>query len=170
MTQFDFQKLSVLAVDDNRYMLRLLQMILQSMDVHDVHCLQNPDEAMSEIERSHPHLVITDLLMQPIDGVTLTKIIRMEREPICFTPVLVLSGFTDAEHVLQASEAGAHHVLAKPVTTGALYKQIVTLIEDERPFFRTNNYFGPERRKAQTSFEGPQKRAPVDDDDTLVWR
>ena len=148
MIRYDLSGLDILLVDDSRYMLQLLQMILRSMGVNSVRCVHNPRNAVSEVAAFSPHLVITDLLMEPTDGLDLIKSVRQEKEPLCFTPILVLSGFTDKDHVLEASHAGANYVLAKPISAEMLHRRIVSLIEESPAFVRNGSGVIPQRRTA----------------------
>ena len=133
-------------------MLMLLRLILSSMEIRTVHCIGQPEAALDQITALRPHLVITDILMQPVDGLALTKAIRGCRNGfVRFTPVFVLSGFTDRAHVLEACNAGAHAVLAKPVSPKTLYQRIQALIEHPPEFIETPSYFGPERRVRSAS-------------------
>ena len=167
MSGYDLSRLKTVLVDDSPFMLKLLQMILRSMGVRDVRCFQDPGRALSEVRAFQPHLVITDMLMPSIDGSRLTRTLREEISPICFTPILVLSGFTDKEHVMQASDSGANFVLAKPISVETLHRRIIAMIEDTRPFVRTPTYFGPERRLAQRTATVPERRSPTSDADVL---
>ena len=144
---YDLSLIEVLVVDDSPHMLKLLRLILSSMEIRTVHCVEEPESALDQIIVLRPHLVITDILMQPIDGLALTKAIRgCDDGFVRFTPVFVLSGFTDRAHVLEACNAGAHAVLAKPVSPKTLYQRIHALIEYPPDFIETPSYFGPERR------------------------
>lgn len=159
MTNYDLGSLSVLVIDDSPYMLKLLAMVLRAMNVGKVKSLDQPQRALELIKRDEPHLVITDILMSPLDGVSLTKAIRETwPEPIAFTPVFVLSGFTDRDHVIRARDAGAHEVLTKPISARALYERICALIEHPRDFVRNDGYFGPDRRAGRRAHDGPERR------------
>lgn len=159
MTNYDFDSLSVLVIDDSPYMRKLLAMVLRAMTVGRVTCLDQPQRALELIGRDQPHLVITDILMSPLDGVSLTEAVRATwPAPIAFTPVFVLSGFTDREHMIRARDAGAHEVLTKPISARALYERICALIEHPRDFVRHDGYFGPDRRTGRRAHDGPERR------------
>ena len=167
MSGYDLTRLSAVLVDDSPFMLRLLQMILRSMGVMDVRCFSDPKRALLEVQAIRPHLVVTDMLMPSLDGSMLTRTLRQEAAPVCFTPILVLSGFTDKEHVMRASDSGANFVLAKPISVETLHRRIISLIEDSRPFVRTPTYFGPERRIIKRTINQPDRRSPASDADVL---
>ena len=158
MSYYNLERMQVVVVDDSKYMLHVMKMLLAAMDIRNVRCHRTAKTALDDIGDAQPHLVITDLLMDPEDGFTLTKRIRAEAPPICFTPVFALSGYTDLRHVLRARDVGAHEVLAKPIAIQTLYERIIGLIEDHRPFVRTGDYFGPERRRSALTYNGADKR------------
>lgn len=167
MPGYDLTRLNAVLVDDSPFMLKLLQMILRSMGIRSVRCFRDPVTALIDIKTFQPHLVVTDMLMPTLDGSKLTRALREEAAPVCFTPVLVLSGFTDKEHVIRASNSGANYVLAKPVSVETLHRRIISLIEDDRPFVRTPSYIGPERRIDKRKPPGPERRSPAEDADVL---
>ena len=144
---YNLSQVEVVVVDDCPIMLKLLGLILNSMDIKKLHCTTDPVRALEEVSKYRPHLVITDLFMDSIDGVTVTKAIRCSQDAeLRCTPIFVLSGFTDLEHVLQARDAGVNEVLAKPVSTRTIYRRICNLIERPPKFIETASYFGPDRQ------------------------
>ncbi len=49
--------------------------------------------------------------------------------------------------------------LAKPFTVDVLMSRLESVIEEPRPFVRTENYFGPDRRRKQdANYTGPERR------------
>jgi len=153
-------------------MLKLLGMILNSMDIKKVHCTTDPVRALEQVTKYRPHLVITDLLMDSIDGVTVTKAIRFNPDSeIRCTPIFVLSGFTDMEHVLQARDAGVNEVLAKPICTRTIHRRICNLIERPPKFIETDTYFGPDRSHAHAhpSHSERQLKQAVEEDFSQIY-
>jgi PleD family two-component response regulator len=171
MTTYDMAGLNVLVVDDSPHMLKLMSVILRAMGIRRCECLDEPQRALDVVKRHKPQLLITDILMSPLDGISLTAAVRrLQPDPVAFTPIFVLSGFTDREHVLRAHEAGAHEVLAKPISARALYERICALIEHPRDFVASGGYFGPDRRAGTRAFSGPERRAeprPTPDGDDI---
>jgi len=93
--RYDLSALEVMVVDDSPYMLKLVRLILRSMNVGQVHCHDQPQHALSAMEQQPPDLLITDLLMAPLDGLELTRSVRRHgSDALRFTPIFVLSGYT----------------------------------------------------------------------------
>ncbi len=54
--------------------------------------------------------------------------------------------------------AGTTEFLIKPVTPTRLYNRIAAVIEDNRCYVRSEGFFGPDRRRADRPFTGPERR------------
>ena len=56
-----------------------------------------------------------------------------------------------------------NELLAKPVSASQLYERIERVVEIERPFIRTPEYFGPcRRRRADPKYSGAERRTRKD--------
>jgi DNA-binding NarL/FixJ family response regulator len=81
----------------------------------------NGREAVDKVRVLQPDVVLMDLLMPEMDGITATKAIKE------FAPevkVIVLTSFQDDEHIMPAIEAGATGYLLKDVSAPELVKAI----------------------------------------------
>lgn len=85
-------------------------------------------------------------------------------QPLCYVPVIMLTGHAETERVPMSRDAGINHFLTKPVSVKALSDRIVSLIDHPRPFIRTQRYFGPDRRRKNLgppeSLDERRKRNP----------
>lgn len=147
---YDFSALKVMVVDDSKYMRTVFREFLNALGVKRgkiVEC-PNGEDAMEAFHIFQPDLVITDYLMEPMDGLELTRKIRGdENELASFTPIILCTGYTEPERVEEARDAGVHEVLAKPITAERLYARIRNIIEFPRDFERSEDYVGPDRRR-----------------------
>jgi DNA-binding response OmpR family regulator len=79
--------------------------------------------------------------------------------PNRFMPIIMLTGYTQHNHVVQARDTGANEFLAKPVSVNSILTRLLALIEHPRPYVRTKTYFGPcRRRHATDEYRGPERR------------
>jgi DNA-binding response OmpR family regulator len=77
----------VLVVDDERRMVDLIADVLES-EGFAVKCACDGLEALHEIKQKRPDLVITDILMPGLDGISLARKILGEKHPI---PIILMS-------------------------------------------------------------------------------
>ncbi|MEL0114540.1 MAG: response regulator [Rickettsiales bacterium] len=111
------------------------------------------EAALREIEHFGPDIVLTDWHMEPMDGIELVKRIRNEgAEEVRYVPIVMLTGHSEADRVCAARNAGANEFLAKPVSANSIHSPILRIIENPRPFIKSEDYFGPDRRRHN---EGP---------------
>lgn len=147
MADYDFSKLSVLVVDDSRAIRSMLVNFLRDFGVAQIFEAVDAEQAYLDIVELKPDLVITDWRMPPTDGIDLVRRIRKEPDsPNPYIPVIMLTGFAELQRVRQARDAGVTAFLAKPISGAALYKRLCAVVEDQRPFVRTQSFFGPDRR------------------------
>ena len=106
------EKLHVLVVDDSAVVRQVMQTILQTDRRITVEVAADPLIAASKMQKERPDVVITDLEMPRMDGLTFLRKIMAE-SPI---PVVVCSGLAakGTELALRALEEGAVEVITKP--------------------------------------------------------
>jgi two-component system, chemotaxis family, protein-glutamate methylesterase/glutaminase len=104
--------LHVLVVDDSAVVRQVMQGILQTDPLIKVSVAADPIIAFAKIERERPHVVITDLVMPRMDGLTFLRKI-MADIPL---PVIVCSEVAHrrTEDAISALELGAVEVIKKP--------------------------------------------------------
>jgi two-component system, chemotaxis family, protein-glutamate methylesterase/glutaminase len=106
----------VVLVEDSPVALEILQRLLNSSpDVDVVGTARDGVEALEVINRTQPDVICTDLLMENMDGLELTKRVMAE-DP---RPILVISNFvqkSDVDNVFRLLQAGASDVFPKPST------------------------------------------------------
>jgi len=106
-------KIRVLAVDDNRTNLHILQVFLKKLG-HEVILAENGEEAVRRFEEERPDLVLLDIMMPVMDGFEAARRIKaMTAER--WTPVVFLSALNRDENLVEGLEAGADDYLTKPI-------------------------------------------------------
>lgn len=156
---YDLSRIDCLLVDDHREMRTLLQALLRGLGVNRIRAAVDGTAALRKLREQPADLVITDWKMAPMDGLDLVRELRDEfRSPCPTVPIIMITAHTERERVAEARDVGVTEFLAKPVTIDALYKRLVSVIEDPRDFVRTKHYFGPDRRRKQREFEGEDRR------------
>jgi DNA-binding NarL/FixJ family response regulator len=104
----------VLIVDDHGVVAEGLRYLVEAQsDMEVVGCVSDGREAIQAAAASRPDVIVMDIAMPELNGTEATRLI-CERQPQA--RVLVLSMFSDSEHVLRALQAGATgYVLKKSI-------------------------------------------------------
>jgi len=106
-------KMKVLAVDDNRTNLHILQVFLKKLG-HDVLLAENGEEAVRQFKAESPDLVLLDIMMPVMDGFEAARRIKaIPRDR--WTPVIFLSALNRDENLVEGLDAGADDYLTKPI-------------------------------------------------------
>lgn len=161
MSGYRFDRLKVLVVDDNAHMRKLVTTILQAFGVVQIYEAENGQRAWAVLRESNPDVLVLDWVMEGMSGIELVQMIRTNPQtPNPFVPVIMLTGHTSIDHVRQARDGGVNEFIAKPVSVKTMMSRLVAVIEHPRPYVRTNNYFGPcRRRRGDLEYRGPERRA-----------
>jgi len=155
-----FEQLRALVVEDNIHMRRLLRQLIGALGIKESYEAANGEEGFAILREFQPDLVLTDLTMQPMDGIEFTKLVRLsEASPNPYVPIIMVTGHTERHRVEAARDAGVTEFLAKPVTVNSLFLRIAEIVERPRPYVRCASYFGPDRRRRNDeNYHGPWRR------------
>jgi CheY-like chemotaxis protein len=124
--------LRVLLAEDHPTNQRVVQLILGAQGAQVVTC-NNGAEAIAAFESGVFDVVLMDMQMPVMDGLTATRAIRSyeaRRPDRATTPVIMLSANAMAEHRADARDAGADLHVAKPVTAVRLLEGIEAVMVD----------------------------------------
>ncbi len=110
----------ILVVDDEPDIRQLIQEILQD-EGYQVTVAKDGEDAHQQIINRTPSLILLDIWMPGIDGITLYKQLLAEG---CQAPVIVMSGHGTVETAVEATRLGAHTFLEKPLSMGRLLPAI----------------------------------------------
>ncbi len=110
----------VLVVDDDPALLRLLSMRLSAAG-YEVAAVESGEKAVAQIPTFQPHLVITDLRMDGMDGMALFDMIH-RRSPAL--PVIILTAHGSIPDAVDATSRGVFGYLTKPFDSMDLLEQV----------------------------------------------
>lgn len=113
----------ILVIDDEEFIVKgLVVMINKMKDIGAVvKGINNATIALDEIILFQPHLIIVDINMKGIDGLTL---ISKVREKNITTEIIILSGYNNFDYARNAIKLRVFDYLLKPVNRQELYKNI----------------------------------------------
>lgn len=120
---------SMLIVDDEKW---VRQGLKQTIDwqAHGIELwgeAQNGEEAFTWLSRSRPDIVITDIKMPGMDGLTLLEYINKQK---LHTKVIIISGYSDFSYAQKAVKCGAYGYVLKPVEERELLEVVHHCVED----------------------------------------
>ena len=156
--------LRIAIVDDNAAMRGIVRAVLASLGCENVHEAADAKTAMALLQSEPVDIAVVDWKMKPVDGLALVKRIRdPETSPCPFLPVIMLTAYAEPSKVREARDAGVTEFMVKPFSAEALYRRLAVIVNRPRPFVRTKQFFGPDRRRMEAEFTGPERRedAPI---------
>jgi CheY-like chemotaxis protein len=155
------ESLRVLLVDDNQHMRAIVMAVLHGVGVAQIRETHDGAEALAALREWPADLAIVDFQMFPLDGVEFTRMVRNapdSKNP--YLPIIMMTGHSERHRVCEARDAGVTEFVAKPVTAKAVLERIHAVIHRPRSFVRTEDYFGPDRRRKQDRMHaGPWRRS-----------
>ena len=155
-----YDLLKILLVDDNPYMRILLAEILRAIGVMHIFEAADGTEGLQCLRDRAIDLVMTDLSMQPLDGIDFVRLLRTSPDsPNPMTPVVMITGHSTLARINEARDAGVNEILTKPLTARGVIERLHQAISNPRPYIRAGGYFGPDRRRRKDPlFKGPGRR------------
>ena len=116
--------IKVLIAEDENQVARLIELEL-SYEGYQVHIAQTGKEALEQIEKFKPDLIILDWVLPEIDGLEITRRIRSEGNDV---PVIVLTGKDTLSDKVTSLDSGADDYILKPFATEELLARIRAVI------------------------------------------
>ena len=149
-----------LVVDDNKHMRALVKGILHALGAKAIVDATDGADAFKELKHFPADIIICDWNMDPLDGLDFTRLVRTGGDsPNPYVPIIMLTGHTEMNRVMEARDSGVHEFLAKPISAMGLYSRVRSIIENPRSFVRTKAYFGPDRRRKDSeNYNGTDRR------------
>lgn len=132
----------ILVVDDEKSIRETLQDILEDEEF-EVSTAANAELAKAALLASSFDLILLDIWMPDVDGITLLREIRQQGNQC---PVLMISGHGTVETAVEAIQFGAYDYLEKPLTTAKLLVTINRALESseqEKKIQQLKNQFEP---------------------------
>ncbi len=115
-------RLRILVADDNATD-RLIMETLLKRQGHDVRTVLNGEEAVQSFAESRPDLVLMDVMMPVLDGISAARLMR-EMAGNELVPIIFLTSLNDARDLAACLEAGGDDFLSKPYNPVILQAKI----------------------------------------------
>jgi DNA-binding response OmpR family regulator len=128
MSQSKIEDISILIAEDETKLLNSMVEYLQLFFTH-VYATQDGKEAYRVYQEKHPDIIIADIHMPLMDGLSLIKKIREKDRA---TKIIITTAHSDKEKLLQAIELNLVKYLIKPVQSDTLKQLLFTLVDEIR--------------------------------------
>jgi len=175
---YDFSRCSVLLVEDNGYIRNTFEDLLRHFQFSRISTASNGEEAIDYLKTMKignnpgPDIIISDLVMTPINGLLLLRWVRASKDsPNRIVPFVMLSGAADRDYVNSARDLGATEFVAKPFSASSVYERVLEVVDYPRQFVTNHDFFGPDRRRKKEGppMGGDERREKKEEDVIIVY-
>ena len=116
----DLSKLTILFVEDEEDLRKALEDAIGDEFAKFI-VARDGEDGLKKFKKYKPDIVITDIMMPVIDGLTMSKEIKsLSRQ----TPIVILSAFSEKERLIGAIDVGIDKYLIKPIDPDELLKTL----------------------------------------------
>ena len=118
----------ILLADDDR---AIRESLSRALGLQGYEVVQAPDgaAALAMVEKEQPDAAILDVMMPNVDGLTVCRVLRAERNRL---PILMLTARTETADRVAGLDAGADDYLAKPFELDELFARVRALLRRAR--------------------------------------
>jgi len=121
------KNLSVLFVDDEEVVIDIMQDILPML-FKDSYYATNGLEGIEKFKEHRPDIIITDLSMPYLDGISMLKIIKDFDKKI---KIICLSGHNEKQQIDECKDLNGAFVI-KPISSSILFSALGEILADDR--------------------------------------
>jgi CheY-like chemotaxis protein len=123
----------ILVVDDNPINLKLVSDLLE-FEGHEILKAGDAEEAQIVLADTLPELILMDIALPGMDGLTLTRKLKAAERTRSIR-IVALTAFAMKGDDQKAFDAGCDGYITKPIDTRALPEQVAAMLESEKPTF-----------------------------------
>jgi len=116
----------ILVVDDDRDLANLLKAILEAED-YAVYSVESGEEALGEVPKFKPDLIILDIILPGIDGYDTCKILKSD-DHTSLIPIIMLSIKSSVQDRIAGLSTGADDYITKPFDPGELAARVEAVL------------------------------------------
>jgi diguanylate cyclase (GGDEF)-like protein len=120
----------ILLVDDHEDNIEVLRVRLETWG-YGVDACSNGVEALEYVERSHPDLILLDVMMPDIDGMEVARRIKGNKS-LPFIPIIMQTALDSTENKVEGLEAGADDYITKPIDFAELKARLRSMLRIKR--------------------------------------
>lgn len=115
----------ILFIDDEEH---IRNSIAQSFDLAELEyeCFSSPNSMLSQIDKTFNGIVVSDIRMQPMDGLALLDYVQKIDPEI---PIILITGHGDVELAVSSLQKGAYDFFEKPYNNNKLLNCLTKALE-----------------------------------------
>lgn len=113
--------MNILIIEDDKVTLKTLQHSIESLG-NKVYIAENGEEAMHIIDSETIDLILSDIMMPGISGLSLINVLRSVN--LCDIPIIIMSALNNKALLDAAFAAGANDFIAKPFNMDAISEKL----------------------------------------------
>lgn len=115
--------------EDSAHMRALLRSMLRALGFGKVSAESNGEDALIVIATGWPDVILLDWNMPEMDGLELARKIRALEEPICRTPIVMVTAHSSSKRLADANAVGVNSFLCKPLSVVGLDAHLRKVIQ-----------------------------------------
>jgi|GEM_PF-324317 len=123
-TEAKLNGIKILLAEDNDTNRKIIKRTLENWSA-TVEAVENGQLAVNVFPVFNPHIILMDMQMPVIDGITASSIIRKKEITGNQVPIIAITAFPEDQFKSQIDEAGINDVLVKPINSKTLLHKII---------------------------------------------
>ena len=125
MPDFNADSLVILLIEDEAHIRRIVRQILFRIGVRNVYEAADGGDGFMQVLRVKPHVVLCDIHMAPVDGITFLETLRAAKvDKVRSTPVLFLTSNAKEETIMRARDLRVNGYMVKPVSVNDVKRNL----------------------------------------------
>lgn len=142
-----FRRATILVAEGDRGLRRALRDVLLGMGFPVIYVAGTMAETQRHVLQQSPGVILLDYKLPGGNGLAFTRKLRRDRMSDGRTPIILMAEAPDAALAAAARDAGVNELVVKPISVQALVLRLMHVLQMPRPFIRSTDFIGPERRR-----------------------
>ena len=159
MADGDWKDWRLLIVDGDKEFLDWTGSVFKRAGAREIRSTDSPTQALEMLQTYKADAAMIGIELKGIAGVDYLHRLRNRKiSPQPDLPLILVVSAADPKALRNACQIGIENFVPKPVNEETLLKRVSTTIKFPQRFVANRYYFGPDRRRKELPFEGPERR------------